>query len=58
MMRFEVTRENPLHQQLSGLDCHLIDEITVKGFLCDADYELLTEMSGADGNLRTLTFIK
>ena len=54
MMRFEVTRENPLHQQLSGLDCHLIDEITVKGFLCDADYELLTEMSGADGNLRTI----
>ena len=52
--KFECTRENPLHSQLSNLNCSLIQEITVKGFLCDEDYELLTKMSGETGNLRIL----
>ena len=52
--RFTCTRENLLHQQLSSPDCFLIDEIAVKGFLCDADYELLTEMSGEKGILRRI----
>ena len=46
--KFECTKENPLHSQLSNLNCSLIQEITVKGFLCDEDYELLTKM-GAGG---------
>ena len=52
--KFECTRENPLHSQLSNLDSSLIQEITIKGFLCDEDYELLTKMSGETGNLRIL----
>lgn len=52
--RFTCTRENPLHVQLSSPDSFLIDEIAVKGFLCDTDYELLTEMSGEKGRLRRI----
>ena len=51
---FNCTRENPLHEQLASLDRHLIEEIAVKGFLCDEDYELLTEMSGENGNLKQI----
>ena len=54
MMKFETTKINPLHQQLSKLDYLHIDEIAVKGFLCDEDYELLTKMSGENGNLKTI----
>ena len=52
--RFTCTKENPLHVQLSSPDCFLIDEIAVNGFLCDTDYELLTEMSGEKGCLRRI----
>lgn len=52
--RFTCTRENPLHVQLSSPDCFLIDEIAIKGFLCNTDYELLTEMSGEKGRLRRI----
>ena len=52
--KFVCTKEMPLHSQLSNIDCSLIQEITVKGFLCDEDYELLTKMSGENGSLRKI----
>ena len=52
--KFVCTKENPLHSQLLKLDCSLIQEITVKGFLCEEDYELLTKMSGETGSLRII----
>lgn len=54
MIKFNVTEENPLHRQLSNLDRNSIEEIAVKGFLCYDDYELLTEMSGANGSLKII----
>ena len=54
MERFTCTRDNPLHSQLANLDCCLIEEMAVRGFLCDEDYELLTSMSGENGSLRIL----
>ena len=52
--KFVCTKEMPLHSQLSNIDCSLIQEITVKGFLCEEDYELLTKMSGETGSLRII----
>ena len=54
MERFTCTRDNPLHSQLANLDCCLIEEMAVRGFLCDEDYELLTSISGQNGSLRIL----
>ena len=48
------TKEEPLHKQISPKESLLIEEIEVKGYLDGDDYELLTEMSGEKGCLKSL----
>ena len=51
---FICTKEEPLHKQISPKESLLIEELEVKGYLDGDDYELLTEMSGEKGRLKSL----
>ena len=51
---FICTKEEPLHKQISPKESLLIEELEVKGYLDEEDYELLTEMSGEKGCLKRL----
>ena len=48
------TKEEPLHKQISPKESLQIEELEVKGYLDEEDYELLTEMSGVKGCLKHL----